>query len=244
MYMKKLFTTMLAVSLSVVAICANPTPAKVQSKYESDEESIKFGIIAKPHLSFLLQRVYILFANSEPFIALPTFSPSFDVFGDYVFDSVLGVRVALGYSGQGLVYRDANSLASNQGLQGQERLITRRLHYVTLGVIPQIYIDSAKQFCFCAGLKAGWLSSAKDRRYVGGNMDREVNLLGGEDSVLKRINWVFLGGFNYEAEYGLIIGFEANWGLNNILKIGNRDNYVKTVSGGFNVGYNFAKLLY
>ncbi len=235
---------MLAVALSVVAICAKPTPAKVQPKYKFDEEAIKFGIIAKPYLSYFLQNQYVVILDSIPFIAFPTFSPSFDVFGDYVFDSVLGVRVALGYSGQGLVYRDGNRLVSNQGLRGQEMLITRRLHYVTLGVIPQIYIDSVKQFCFCAGLKAGWLSSAKDRYYVGGSMDREVTLLGGEDSDLKRINWVFLGGFNYEAEYGLIIGFEANWGLNNILRGGDRDNYVKTISGGFNVGYNFAKLLY
>jgi hypothetical protein len=157
--------------------------------------------------------------------------PSFDLFGEYLPDSALGIRLSLGYSGQG----------------GEEKVLLQRdhslriyLNYIMLSAILRCYPGSSRQFCLFGGYWGSWLTSAKCQNFVDGQEKGDaVDFLSGP---IKRTDHGVLFGLDYELDLGVVVGVYYNLARQRFDDESRSIGY-SNYSLGYTLGYNFAKLL-
>lgn len=220
--MKKLF--LLNVLLTPLLFAANVYGSIIDGA--SDPQEVKFGLKLK------LQGSDMIYQGKDEGDT-PLFRPSLDLFGEYELNDAVGLRLALGYSGQG----------NKTQVSGPKDKVAVYLNYVMLSAIPRFYLGSARQFSLFIGPRVGWLTSAKAQRFVSEKKQGpEVDSLK-KGAPFKRINWGVIWGADYEFESGFILGTEGNLGLTSLFKGGEPEDRELIFSGGVTLGYNFAKLI-
>jgi Outer membrane protein beta-barrel domain len=228
-YRKLLVHGMLLASLCATNVYG-ATGSYEPSSNTQDTRQIKFGTKCKLHSAS--------FVSDEPQHAQFQFITrySFDLFGEYAFNTVVGLQLSLGYSGQGM--KKTSSLAR------KSPKIETYFHYIMLSAIPRFYQGSDQQFCLFIGPRVSWLASARVQLFEGRTkVGGEVDVLGDkvpEEHKPKRVDWGILCGLDYESDAGIIVGLDCNIGITNLFE--DESTLIRIMSLGVTLGYNFAKL--
>jgi len=219
-----------------------------------DEGRMKWGIVIKPHVSGV--RLSILPLTLDQMI----FAPSVEFFDEIKLSSGVGLRFSASYAlrggkvcakGDENVVSTVTSLIQNDTVPTfsdmKGSLHTREIEFA---LAPRFYLGEDQKLSISVGPVLNYTSAAKVKlsfKDSGQNEESfDMDLLDqASEASLKipRFGWGIVMGIDYEFDSGVALGCAYNVGLSNSLPRGLRPFSARKVSGGFTLGYNFARLL-